>query len=234
MAKLEKTRLILKDYENHYWRLCHFSHGYDKFGEPYLKIMFPGFAEGKVTLTKQVKFREKDGSLFIPKNAKSVPNNSSEVTYHYGGVLNLKGGKGYASQNRRFPKLRFAKKPVLMCRYLLKDFSSCKRVKSTDTFDLILDKYSLPRILGFYASYGNSPVIIEREDGRSHYFTCHEDSQLLITVIEYPINNLQANGLMTNEDPYAWLKGTSRLSQDWYHLKSKLKNKWPRIFYGLK
>jgi hypothetical protein len=233
MPKLGKTRLVIKDYTNHYWRLCNFSHSHDKFGEPFIKIMFPGFSRGSVSLTKGVGFREKDGALLSPEHATSTPNNSSEITYHYvSGILNLKGGCIYASQYRWFPRLKKSRTPVLMCRCLLKDFQVCKRLKSFDKDqDLILDKFPLPRVLGFYASYGDSPETISREDGRCHAFVCEEDKKLLITVTEYALKKLENNALVTNKDPYAWLRGTTVLSRIWHGLKWEIRQKWRKFFY---
>ena len=193
--------------------------------------MFPGFSKGSVTFTKDVGFREIDASLHIPKDAESEKSNSSEITYHYlGGVLNLKGGEKYDSQYRWFPIFKRKNKPVLMCRCLLKDFGICKKIKSVEPEDLILDKFPLPRVLGFYASYGQNPVSIKREDGRDHAFTCDEDKKLLVTVTEYAADTIEKNSLITNKDPYAWQRGTSELCLKFHNLKKKLKSRWPTFF----
>lgn len=222
MAKLDTTRLILEDSKGQYWRLCRFAHKKDKYDEPFIKIMFPGFSKGS-HIVRNIGFREKDGLLkFFEGKQKRVATKASEITYHYvSGIVNLTEGQRHPIQYRFFPSLFRARRPVLFCRCLLKDFSVCKKISKPGGDDIILKKFPLPCVFGFYAFYGEKPFLIERTDGVSQHLRSSDDSKLTLTVTQYHINSLDGNYIATNKDPYAWKRGTTFLGKIFHAAKNK-------------
>lgn len=153
MAKLLSTRLILQDASGGLHKLCRVADDNDKYGEPYMKIIFVEFKRGLMKISRNVGFREIDGrSFFSPNPSPSTRIAADSVSYHYmAGLRHVKAKDGSRHlEHRGFPVLPDAKKPVLICRYVLKDFKPCDPVTTPDKDDIVLDNIRPPLRSGIF------------------------------------------------------------------------------------
>lgn len=238
MSKLESTRLLLQSKDGKLYRLCRIADADDKkYGEPFFKLMFPGFDE-KTTLTKGVGHREIDGEITSnDRTEPSVQCDGVEITYHYfAGKRHLKTRSGdRPSKHYNFPDLRKTTKPVQICSVTLANFAVCELVKTHTGNDIVLQNFHIPSCIGFYLTYRNGPdepfMFIERMDGKSHQLVSKIDDRAALTVTELPytgtMNPLTGTTLFLNEDPYQWQKGASKFSHLLYKLKKWLAKRFP-------
>ncbi len=239
--KLKSVRLIVKNKEGHLHKLCRVSDDDDRYGEPFLKLMFYQFKKN-ARITKSIGRREIDGSLFSRED--SLPPKSCNIeclSYHYiAGIRFLKTTDGdHVSEDRDFPKLQDAKKPVLICSFTLDKFGEGRTelTSRVDPADIVIDNVTPPCSIEFYISHVTSPEdvhkLVKHKDGQSHYLfsTTDDRTAVTVTVMNYARHHpTLSHGLFLNRDPYSWQKGIAWYSKPLFKLKRLMSDIFPKIF----
>jgi len=117
-----KRRIYIQDKEGNFYRLCIFSNWQDKYGEFYLKIMFPDL----VNVSLITGYHDKG----IVELGEKLPNGIVEFTYHYrSGVSHFKDLIGEVNRKRNLPTL--IEFPALfLLRFVIRSTSAFKIKKS--------------------------------------------------------------------------------------------------------
>ena len=211
MAKLSKSRLVLRDSLYRYHQICSLGLWNEKDSDdPIAKIIFPNFPGA--SLFPNIGFREVDGFLDFSSSEPAQRCNIIEASYHYFlGITHLvTPNRQHLAQRRDFPDLRKANKPVLLCRLLLKNWEVTTKRASTDPKnDLVVDAIGLPCVIGFYFSYSEEEKghkFLTRTDGTDAHFTSIPGNRLGITMTQYLIPKIDSNYLFFESDPYSWEK----------------------------
>lgn len=100
MNKLKVQRVLIKDNKGNFYRICNISNPKDRYGEYYVKLIFPEFRG--VPLLGET--NDKYGGVL---HVEFVPDGIQEFTYHYkSGVSHFKSSSDeYSDQKKNLPKL---------------------------------------------------------------------------------------------------------------------------------
>ncbi len=148
MSKLNKIRIFIRDKEGCYYRLCSVSNHKDKYGEYYLKIMFPDI--GRIPLVT--------GHINKGKVLPSAPlNGITEFSYHYhSGIRHFKNTDGkYIDQKKKIGTL-FQYPALHLLRFIIRSKSAFKPLQKSNVgkndFVLPIELTGEPRGIEFAIS----------------------------------------------------------------------------------
>lgn len=235
MPKIPKTRIVLRDQNGGFWRLCNISNLVDSRQEPYLKIMLPEFKSG--LFTNGIGFREQDGFSKELNGSKSIKCSPESISYHYmGGLRHLKTREGaYLSTNRNFPNIEKAKKSILICRFVIANFDSYEKLPNSIEGDIVLKDIACPIIIGLYINHRTTSDkilhVIERSDGKTTYFESN-DSKIFLSVTEYNVESVDFSGIFLNKAAYDYEDSTDFWPWLIYKTKKIINKIFPKILKG--
>ncbi|HLD92148.1 MAG TPA: hypothetical protein VI795_01990 [Patescibacteria group bacterium] len=155
MSNIQTVNLFLKNEKGDLYRIYKISHGNDKYGENYFKVMVPDLIGRKIYTHKTSKYiKPPDLKAFFSSKRELNIDLFHEYTYHYeSGVAHFKNNRGnHLYQIKNLPVLH-ENKFLNFIRFIIHDLSRFKVYKGRVTEnDLVLELplNNLGRLINLY------------------------------------------------------------------------------------